>query len=153
MRKKYNLLFIMIIALFCCGCQKETGTIICTSKQQPTEDVSLTSEYRIVYKNKYVTKLKTTEKITTPKQEDLKSYQERLQAVYDLYSDIEYYSNNISIEDTTLISSTIINYEKVDTDKLIKVDKNNGTLIKNGKVIAADVKKMYEANGCNCKQK
>lgn len=153
MKKRTSLFLVLVLVAVCCGCQKKTGTIVCTASQTPTTGVSLKSEYIITYKDSNVTKLKTTEKITTSNTADLKTYQDSLNAVYDLYKDIEYYSNNISIEDKTLISSTVINYEKVDTNKLIEVDKNNANLIKDGKVKAQDVKKMYESNGCNCKQK
>ena len=41
---------------------------------------------------------------------------------------------------------------KVDTDKLIEVDSDNGGIIKNGKVNIDDLREMYEQNGCNCKK-
>lgn len=153
MKKKISILILIIGIFFFSSCTKQTGTILCTLSQTPREDIKLKSEYTITYNNNYVEKLKTVEKIEVKNKEDLTAYQESLKSIYDLYSNIDYYSNAITIEDNTLISSTVINYQKVDTNKLIEVDQNNASLIKDGKVSVKEIKEMYQQNGCNCKEK
>ena len=72
--------------------------------------------------------------------------------MYEPYKNLEYYKNNIKIRNKTLTSTTIINYAKIDTDQLIKIDEGNGQLIKNGKVNIDDLKKAYKQNGFSCKK-
>ena len=82
---------------------------------------------------------------------NIETYKNVLENSYKEYNKIKYYSNVISVEDNNLISSTIINYDKIDTNKLIKLDKNNQSIIKNKKVAVDDIKNIYVKNGCKCK--
>ena len=65
---------------------------------------------------------------------------------------LDYYQNNIKIKGKTLTSTTTINYAKIDTDELIRIDEGNGQLIKNGKVNINDLEEAYKQNGFNCKK-
>ncbi len=151
MKKFLAIITLLIVTIVTSACQSKSGQLTCSITTTPNENTTLSSEYIINYKNNYVTKLKTKEIITSETKEDLETYKEALNAAYSSYNDIEYYSNTVSIEDNNLISSTIINYEKIDTNKLIEIDSNNHSLIKNGKVSIKDLKDMYIKNGCTCK--
>ena len=75
-----------------------------------------------------------------------------VESVSDDCRTLEYYQNNIKIKSKTLTSTTTINYAKIDTDELIKIDEGNGQLIKNGKVNINDLEEAYKQNGFNCKK-
>ena len=151
MKKIITGLTLILLVLITSACGNKSGQLTCTMKNNIQEGIVLESKYIIDYQNDYVTKLKTTETIKADNKEDLTTYKEALEQAYEEYNNIEYYQNNISIENNTLISSTIINYEKVDTEKLIEIDSNNKQLIKNKKILLKDIKEMYKENGCNCK--
>lgn len=144
-------IYIVVLILLATGCSRKDGTITCTSTSNPNKEVKLKSTYIITYKNNYVKKLKTTEIITVNDKSNIEAYKNVLENSYKKYNEIKYYSNVISVEDNNLISSTIINYDKIDTDKLIKLDKNNKSIIKNKKVMVNDIKNVYLKNGCKCK--
>ena len=118
----------------------------------PTDGITLRSTYTAEYKNNIVKKLKTVEKVIAEDEDNLEVYEEKIKELYQGYQGIDYYTNKTKIKDNTLTSMTIIDYSKVDTDKLIKVDSGNSGIIKNGKVNIKDLEKLYKQNGCNCKK-
>ena len=149
--KKKTLLLILVIGIIT-GCAPKTGTMTCTMKTYPTKGITIRSTYTAEYKNNIVRTLETTEQVTAEDKDNLEVYEERIQELYQGYQGIDYYQNKTEIKGNTLTSTTNINYEKVDTDKLIEVDSDNGGIIKNGKVNIDDLREMYEQNGCNCKK-
>lgn len=152
MKKKLGLIIVGISILCCTSCNPETGTMTCTMSTYPTDGITLRSTYTAEYKNNIVKKLKTVEKVIAEDEDNLEVYEEKIKELYQGYQGIDYYTNKTKIKDNTLTSMTIIDYSKVDTDKLIKVDSGNSGIIKNGKVNIKDLEKLYKQNGCNCKK-
>lgn len=155
---------VFIIALICClpllitACSSDnktsnelSGTMTCTNESIPSAGVKLQSVYKIHYKDGYVTKLETDEKIEAEDNTSLEDYKETLESAYASYNELDYYSNVITIKDNTLYSTTEINYAKIDTDKLISIDESNSSLIKKGKIKIDDIKVLYQENGSTCK--
>ena len=154
MKKKIILsLALSVIILSCTGCNPKTGTMTCTMSSYPTEGITLRSTYTAQYKNNIVTKLKTVEQVIAEDKENLETYKDRIDELYDDYRGMNHYKNKTTIKDNTLTSTTTIDYSKVDTDKLIEIDSGNAKLIKDGKVNINDLQDMYRQNGCNCKKR
>lgn len=147
MKKKFILLIALIFITTGCG---EIKTITCTDKVVNDDKAELEATYIIYYKGDYVTKLKATENITSDNQTLLEAYKESLNESYKKFNKLNYYSNSLSIEDNTLISSTVINYSKINYKKLKKLDQTSSKLIKNGKIKLSDMKKNYTNNGATC---
>ena len=59
--------------------------------------------------------------------------------------------NVTEINGNTFTSTVDIDYEKIDTEKLISIDSSNSQLIKNGKIDINDIKNIYESIGATCK--
>lgn len=152
MKKKLGMIFLGITILCCTGCNPETGTMTCTMSTYPTDGITLRSTYIAEYKNNVVKRLKTVEQVIAEDEDNLEVYEEKIKELYQDYQGIDHYTNKTKIKDNTLTSTTIIDYSKVDTDKLIKVDSGNSGIIKNGKVNIEDLEKLYKQNGCNCKK-
>lgn len=141
-------MFLLLVLFLSTGCSKQK-LLTCTNDIITENDVSMSAEYKIYYKGSYVTLVKSTEKIVTDDKTLLETYKKNLEESYSPYNKLNYYVNSISIEDNTLISSTTINYQKIDFAKLKKLDKDN-SLIKEGKVKLADLQTLYEDNGATC---
>lgn len=148
MRLRFIIVFIALI--LCTGCQPESGTLVCTMSSYPAEGITLRSIYTAKYKNNVVTKLKTVEKVISVNKENLEVYQEKIEQLYSEYQDIPYYDNQIDVENDTLIATTVIQYDKVDTEKLIEIGSGNASVIKDGKVDVNNLADLYRQNGCNC---
>ncbi len=152
--KKFFAVFLVLGVLILTGCGKEKeGALTCTINKQIDSSTKLESVYNVSYKNGYATEVATTETITSDSSEALETYKSSLESMYGSYKNVEYYDNDIKLEENKLISTTKINYEKIDTDKLIEIDSNNKSLMEDGKVKVSMLKEAYETLGATCKEK
>lgn len=150
--KAKKILPIFILVLLLTGCNPKTGKMTCTMSSYPTDGITLRSTYIAKYKNNVVTNLKTVEEITAENKDNLAIYKDKIKELYKGYKGINYYKNSLKQKGHTLTSITTIEYDKVNTKKLIEVNSGNASIIKNRKVNIDDLKRMYKRNGCNCKK-
>lgn len=158
MKKKMMALGCTLVCAACltgCGSSEEK-VMTCTKEESITTGLKGKYVYEVSYKGKNVTVLKSTEQIIA--EDDVKStldmYKEAVENVYKPYNDVEHYDAKVEVKGNTLTSTVTIDYSKVDTDKLIKIDQNNAQLIKKGKVNIDDIKSYYESSVINatCKK-
>ncbi len=150
--KKIVVVFIMGVVLLT-GCSEKQGKLVCKKEQDINANTKLESVYTVDYKNGYVTKLDTVETITSEEESVLNTYKENLEKIYSAYNNIKYYENKIKMEKNKLISTTKVDYEHIDTDKLIEIDENNKVAIENGKVKVSVLKEAYEGLNATCEEK
>ncbi len=131
-----------------CGAEK---TMTC-SRTMNQSGMQVDLKYEVNYSNDTVKRVKSTEKVTSDSKELLDNYKTTIEATYEPYKDLESYDYNVSIDGNTLTSTADINYEKVDTKKMIEIDSANSQLIKNGKVSVNDLKSAYESLGATCEK-
>ena len=148
---KKILVVLAVLFVLVCGCTEKSGKMVCTHHVTVTEDLEIDTNYSVWYEDSYASKIETIEKVVTEDQEQLQEYQTTLESLYTPYNKIEHYSNEITLEDGMLISTTKIDYQKIDTDQLIEMDSANSKIINNGKIKVDDIKSIYENAGCVCK--
>lgn len=157
--------FLLLILGFCCivsvtGCGKNEQP---TEKKEAKEDKVMTCtrtmeqsgmkmnfEYKVTYQGDTVKVVVSNEQVTSDNAQILTAYKEAVEKVYSPYAGIEYYDYEVTIDGNKLTSLATINYEKIDTDKLIKVDSANAQLIKDGKVSVTDIESVYQSVGASC---
>lgn len=175
-KKELFLVTIMIMGLILTGCSSDkektyTNTNQETNATNSSIKDSITSEqkelnctrsatieggvrielaYKVKYKGDYVEIVETEEKVISSDQAVLNLYKNNVESVYSPYKNVEFYNYNLEIIGDTLISTTYIDYSKIDTDKLIEIDSANAALIKDGKIKVSDIKLMYQAVGAIC---
>lgn len=142
------LLLIVIFGIF----SNKSGTMICTYTAE-TDVYKISTRYVIKYKDKIVESLSTTEEITSDKEGILDEYKTSLDLIYSKYSKLKYYNNSIKLKENKLISTTNINYEKVDKNQFISIDKNNGNLYTSSHVMLKNLRKRYKELGARCTYK
>ena len=151
MKRKYLFLAVIISVMFLVtGCSSTKKTMTCTRSMNQNE-MKTNLSYKISYKGDYVTRVKSEESIETSDTSTLNTYKEQIEKIYNPYKDVKYYQYDVRIDGNKLISTVDINYEKIDTDKLIKIDSANSQLINDGKVKVSSVKSLYEQLGATCK--
>ena len=144
-----KLAILTVISLcFITGCGG-TKTMVCT-RTANQNNMEMDLHYEVEYTKKDVNKVKTTEKIKSSSEALLETYKSTIEAAYEPYKDIEHYNYNVAIEGDTLISTTEIDYDKIDTEKLLEVDSANGKLIKDGKINIEELRSAYESLGATC---
>lgn len=153
MYKKIIAAVCLVGMLFVTGCGKEESkTLTCTRTATIQAGVDMSLNYKVTYKGENVQLVESEEKITADDKDYLKTYETTVNNMYSPYKDVEHYNYNVSIDGNTLTSTTKIDYEKIDTDKMIEIDSANKALIKDGKVKMNDLKTAYEALGATCKE-
>lgn len=141
---------VMILLVTGCGNDKNMLSMTCT-RTMDQNGIKTSLKYNVKYKDEYVSRIKMIETIETTNTDILNSYKEQIESLYAPYKEVEYYEYNVNINDNKLTSTTDINYEKVDTDKLLEIDTSNGQIIKDGKILIDDVRDLYESLGATCK--
>lgn len=151
MKKKIKYLAVFIVSvIFLTGCGNNgVQTMTCT-RTMNQNGIKTGLKYTVIYQGDYVTRVKSVETIETDSSEVLDAYQEQIESIYSPYKGIDYYEYGVSIDGDKLTSTVDINYEKIDTDKLLEIDSANGQLIKDGKIKLSDIKSVYEAIGAVC---
>lgn len=130
--------------------QQTEKTMVCSRKATITEGVEVDLAYTVTYIGDYVKTVYSNEKVNSNNKEYLEQYKTQVESIYSPYKNIEYYDYNVRIEGNTLISEVTIQYDKIDTDKMIEIDSANATLIKDGKVKVSDIKTLYSTVGAIC---
>lgn len=152
MKKNFLLVSLLVMVLMTTGCNfgEKTKVLTCSKKTAVTSDIEMILSYKITYKGEYVKMIETEEKVISSDQEVLELYKLSVEELHEAYKEIDYYDYSVNLSDDTLISTTKIDYTKIDTDKLIEIDSDNAALIKDGKVRIDDIREMYEGLGSIC---
>ncbi len=152
-----SLILITIFTLCGCDSQKEQNTnkksdnVIKCTRNATANDAKTTLNYEIYYDGDYVTKTISIEKITTSNQDTLKTYQDAYSKVFDNYKGLDYYDNTISRTEDSIICTTIIDYEHVDTSKILAIEGEEGNIFdSDGKVKKETLLEFYKKYGANC---
>lgn len=151
MKKKFALALIGTIILLGTGCGNQEKKMTC-SRTMNQNGMKADFKYEVTYSKDTVKKVKSTEKITSDSKETLDTYKETIEQLYSPYKNVKNYEYSVKIDGNTLTSIVDINYEKVDTDEIIKIDSANSQLIKNGKISLKDIKSTYESTGATCEE-
>ena len=155
MKKKFKIwqvvlgVFILLLVTGC-GNSNSMESMTCT-RTMNQNGIKTSLKYNVKYKGDYVSRIKTVETVETDDSVILNTYKEQIESLYSPYKDVKYYDYNVDVTDNKLTSTVDINYEKVDTDKLLEIDSANGQLIKDGKISVDDIKSVYESLGATCK--
>ncbi len=156
MKKKFKIwqvvlgVFILFLVTGC-GNSNDALSMTCT-RTMNQNNIKTSLKYNVEYKDDYVSRIKSVETIETDSSDILNTYKEQIESLYSPYQDVDYYEYNVEIQDNKLTSTVDINYEKVDTDKLLEIDSANGQLIKDGKIRVDDIKSVYENLGAICEE-
>lgn len=159
--KKNKLILLIIIIGFVClitGCnsnsEKENKTsqiLNCSRKANVTNgEASLT--YKIQYKGDNIEVLQSTEKITSKQASILDEYETAYKKIFENYEKLEYYDNEVTRDDNSVTSTTIINYEKIDTTKLLEIEGEEDNIIEDGKAKLSKWKTLAEKFGTTCNE-
>lgn len=157
MKSKKKFVFIGILLLSICflgGCDDTSNysLITCTKNASfADDDVTADLKYEIYYEGDYVKKTISTEMITSEDQNILKEYQTSYQNVFSKYQDIQYYDNTVTLKDHTVTSKTVIDYTKVNTDKIVEIEGDKGNIFTDkGKVKLETLLDLYKEYGAQC---
>ena len=148
MKKIITIITLAILLVTVTGCSK--NETICTTTTIVKSSV-VTSSYKIIHKNNIVYKVVKTEQITNKNTDTLYEFKSSIENNNKEYNKMTHYRNEVKIEDDTLISTTKINYRRLDLNKYVLLDEENKSIISNNKVELNKLIKAYEKLGLSCK--
>lgn len=158
MKKRYLFLAIAMVGVFLItGCSSKSkdivnnGNVMTCTRSVNKNGMKTSLNYKVYYEGYDVTRIKSEESIQMENNKSLKGYKEQIEKVYEPYKNVKFYNYNIAIRGNKLISKVDINYSKIDTNKLIEIDKANSQIITDGKIKVSSVKSLYEKLGATCK--
>lgn len=151
--KKTILLLVLCFSVFMVsGCGKEEEKTMNCTRTVNQNGIKMDLSYTVTYEGDYAKVVKSVEKIISDDEDTLETYKTQLEETTKSFKDIEYYDHDIKIEGNTLTSSITINYEKIDTDKLISIDSAMKQIIKDGKVSIDTLETLYTGLGNTCER-
>ena len=150
MKKGIIVTCLALVALTLTGCGDDSVKTLKCSSHLTQNGIKTESKYEVTYKGKYVETVKTVETMETDSTEALEAAKSTIETMYAEYTKLDHYDNEVKIDGNVLTSTTNIDYTKVDTEAMIKVNSAMGQIIKDGKVSIDDMKSLYEAAGATC---
>lgn len=166
MKKKISLILVIGSLFVVTGCNDNkldenskydtTGLshIVCTKDAYIESDSSskVDISYDLYYdSDDYLKVFESVEKITSDNSSLLDQYEQAYKKIYKAYNDIEYYDNKIERTSNTVTSKTSINYEKVDMEKIRKLEgEEDNVKLTDGKIKIDDWKKFAKKYGTTC---
>ena len=158
--KKFSIsLFLIMILVLCSSCGKEEiikeeseNVLHCTRNVTAQDNMTTDIKYSIYYDGDYVTKTVAIEKVTSNDNNILKKYKEAYEKVFSNYKDIDYYDNKVEQNGNTVSSTTVVDYKKVDVNKIIEIEgKADNIFEEDGKVKKDTLVSFYKKYGITCK--
>ncbi len=150
---KKGILIACLSLVLLTGCGAETEKTMKCSRTLDQNGIKADLQYNVIYKGSDVVKVSSVEKMEVNNEDvDLEAFKKNVENTYAAYSELDHYDVNVTVKDNVLTSKVDIDYSKIDTDKMIKIDSGNGQIIKDGKVNVDDLKKLYESQGITCEK-
>lgn len=124
--------------------------LTCSREATAGSDVDVNLDYEIFYQGEYIQILHSTEQVVTDDQDTLDEYEDAYKGIYKHYEGLKYYDNTVTRTNNSVTSDTVINYGKIDTDKLLAIEGEEDNVIKDGKVKLDDWLDFAEQFGTKC---
>lgn len=136
-----------------CGSEKEVMKTCALTSNNVAQNYKMENEYKIYGKGKVVTKVVTTETITSSNQEILDYLEETVKETYDT-NNAAYggYTNKMTNKDGKLVSETTVDYNKMDVEKFVEDNSVMKSFVNSKNELLIDgIVELYEAMGAACK--
>ena len=110
-----------------------TGKLKCSQEAVAGEGIDVDLSYLVSYKNGNILELVSVQKVISEKQDSLSVYEDAYKNIANNYKDLGFYDTSIVRESNSVSYTAIINYEKINIDKLLRIEGEEDNIIKNGK--------------------
>ena len=156
MKKFIKVLVVALCTLLLVGCSSKEKNVITTctlTSDQSASGYKLNSTYKIYSTNDAVTKVETTEVVTSDNEAIRDYFVSTLETSYKT-ADKAYggYTYEVINEYDKVTSTVTIDYTKMDLNKFIKDNSSMKSYVnKDNKITLAGAKNIYESLGATCK--
>ena len=129
----------------------DSGKLSCKREAFAT-GVDVDLRYELEYKDGNVLLLHSMEKVISDDKKKLDEYENAYRNIAKNYKGLKYYDINIIRDDDSVLNDTVINYEKIDTKKLLDIEGEEDNIIVDGVVALKDWVGFAEKFGTVCEK-
>lgn len=132
MKKLCFITILLLIVVLITGCDenKSKGHKYCTrSGSVENGDVSL--NYNIYYTGDTLNKIESNEKVTSEDSSVLDTYENAYKGIHVNYKGLDHYNTSVIRTDDSVTSIIVIDYDKVDIDRLIELEGEDDNIFEN----------------------
>ncbi len=155
---KKGLLIILFLSLFLvAGCENQTedGTSSVMVHEHCTRAGSVDNgtvglDYDLYYTGEVLNMLVGVEKVSSSSSEVLDTYEAAYKEIHTHYKGLDYYTANVVRDETYVMNSIIINYDKIDINQLLSIEGEEDNIVENGVAKVAKWKSFAEQFGTSC---
>lgn len=144
--KKSSILIVLLLSLLVvAGCDNETviksdsGKVNVDNMQHKhcvragtATGIQTSLNYDLYYTGELLNVLKSVEKVTSEDEKTLTAYEDAYKGIAKNYEGLEYYDANVVRDDTSVTNTIIINYDKIDINRLLAIEGEEDNIIENG---------------------
>ena len=145
--KKYAILFLLGITLFTvAGCEDQKETVISNGEKVNTakmehkhcerignlDNGEVSLQYEIYYTGEVLNLIQSEEKVISSDEEILDKYEKAYKDIHAHYEGLEYYDTEVIRGDTTVTSTIIINYDKINIPALLSIEGEKDNIVEDG---------------------
>ena len=165
--KKISIIVLILSILIITGCEKEktSNKVISNGKEVNTSSMehkhctrqgSVTDgeadlNYDIYYTGDILNVVKSEEKVTSDNEEVLNTYENAYRSIKSHYVGLEYYDITVTRTDNSVAINMLINYDKLDVDKLSAIEGKTSSVFENKKAKVANWLALAKKVGTKCK--
>ena len=132
--------------------EEGTGTLNCVTDAVAGDGIDVDIRFNIEYKNGNILLLRSVQKVTSNDDKSLDLYENSFNSIANSYKGLKYYDTTVIRDSNTVIYDASINYEKIDTDKLLVIEGSEDNVIVNGKAKLSLWLKLAEKVGTVCEE-
>lgn len=135
------------------GCVQEpiTKKTECTIDNE-VDGIKVDGTYELTYTEGYIDTVKFIEKYTVSDEYLIESVENTFDNLYKNLGELKYYDYERITEGLTVTSTVNIDYNRINIDKLIELNKDLKNIIKDDKIEATVLINSYKSNGATCKE-
>mgnify|MGYP002340113837 CR=1 FL=1 len=122
----------------------------CTREANAGAGIDVDLNYEVYYQGEYIKILHSMESVTTENQETLDEYETAYKNIAKNYEGLKYYDQTVTRTNNKVNNDTVINYGKIDTNKLLEIEGEEDNIIKDGKVKLDDWLNFAKKFGTKC---
>ena len=166
MKKSSIVLMIVLLSFLLLGCSNSKNTVVsngekvniskmvhkhCTREGDAGSDIEVSLNYDLYYTGDNLNILKAEEKVITEKEDSLSLYEDSYKKIHEHYAGLEYYDTSVVRDDNSVTSTIVINYDKIDMDKLLNIEGEEDNIIENNKAKVSKWLELAKKFGTKCK--
>ena len=165
--KKTSVILLIIISLLVTGCGAKKEVVYSNGKKVNTAKmghkkcsrqatggtgVDVNLDYDIYYKGEELTLVKSVEQVISADSSKLDEYEDAYKKIYEHYDGLEYFDAYVDRGDTSVTSNITINYEKIDTDALLKIEGEEDNIFEDNKPKLSKYLSLIKKMGITCSE-